>query len=145
VKIVDINILLVVTNTRAATHVPVKAWWDSAIRNEAEPIGLAWVAILGFVRISTNAKAYPQPLKVDQALEKVEKWIGHSNFRLVQETAQHAQIFSELMAATGTGGNLTTDAHLAALAISHNATLVSCDNDFARFRRLRWENPLAVP
>jgi predicted nucleic acid-binding protein len=47
--------------------------------------------------------------------------------------------------AVGTGGSLTTDAHLAALAISHNATLVSCDTDFARFKRLRWENPLAVP
>ena len=32
--------------------------------------------------------------------------------------------------------------HLAALAISHGAELVSCDTDFARFPKLRWRNPL---
>ena len=43
----------------------------------------------------------------------------------------------------GDDGNLTTDAHLAALAISHGAVLASCDADFARFSRLRWHNPTA--
>ncbi|MGI8989757.1 MAG: PIN domain-containing protein [Bryobacteraceae bacterium] len=43
----------------------------------------------------------------------------------------------------GTGGNLTSDAHLAALAIEHGAELCSCDGDFARFSRLRWRNPLS--
>jgi hypothetical protein len=40
------------------------------------------------------------------------------------------------------GGNLVTDAHLAALAIEHGLTLCSADTDFARFRKLKWENPL---
>jgi predicted nucleic acid-binding protein len=43
----------------------------------------------------------------------------------------------------GAAGNLTTDAHLATLAISHGAILISCDSDFARFKGLRWENPIA--
>jgi predicted nucleic acid-binding protein len=47
-------------------------------------------------------------------------------------------LFSE----AGTAGNLATDAHLAALAISHAAILMSCDSDFGRFKGLRWENPL---
>ena len=65
--------------------------------------------------------------------------------RLVEPTRDHWSLLRELLEAVGAAGNLATDAHLAALAISHNATLVSCDNDFARFRRLKWENPLAVP
>ena len=43
----------------------------------------------------------------------------------------------------GTAGNLTSDAHLAALAIEHGAEVCSSDNDFARFAGLRWFNPLA--
>jgi uncharacterized protein len=42
----------------------------------------------------------------------------------------------------GTAGNITTDAHLAALAIEHSAQLCSADTDFGRFRGLRWTNPL---
>ncbi|MGH8488528.1 MAG: PIN domain-containing protein [Gammaproteobacteria bacterium] len=41
--------------------------------------------------------------------------------------------------AAGTGGNLTTDAHLAALAIEHGATLGSFDGDFERFSGLAFE------
>ena len=143
-KIVDVNILLYVTNTAAEAHRRVKGWWDIALEGN-EPIGLTWHAIIGFVRISTTPKMFPQPLSVEQALAKIAAWIGHANTRIIQETAEHAQLFAELLTAIGTAGKVTSDAHLAALAISHNATLVSCDTDFARFRRLKWENPLAVP
>jgi predicted nucleic acid-binding protein len=43
----------------------------------------------------------------------------------------------------GTAGNLVLDAHLAALALEHGATLHSSDHDFARFAGLRWVDPLA--
>jgi len=46
-----------------------------------------------------------------------------------------------LLRDVGAAGNLTTDTHLAALAIEHGATLVSYDNDFARFAHLRWQRP----
>jgi hypothetical protein len=49
-----------------------------------------------------------------------------------------------MLDAAGRGANLTTDAHLAALCIERGATLHSADNDFARFRRLDWVNPLAL-
>lgn len=49
----------------------------------------------------------------------------------------------EILTGTGTAGNLTTDAHLAALAIENGAVLCSTDGgDFSRFRGLRWVNPL---
>jgi predicted nucleic acid-binding protein len=46
------------------------------------------------------------------------------------------------MLATGLAGSLTTDTHLAALAIEHQAEIHSNDADFARFPGLRWRNPL---
>jgi predicted nucleic acid-binding protein len=42
----------------------------------------------------------------------------------------------------GTAGNLTADAHPAALAIEHDCTLCSADNDFRRFSGLRFCDPL---
>ncbi len=39
-------------------------------------------------------------------------------------------------------GNLVSDAHLAALAVEHNCVLHSTDADFARFRGLKWRNPI---
>lgn len=45
----------------------------------------------------------------------------------------------------GQRANLVPDAHLAALAIEHGLRLCTTDGDFARFRGLRWENPLDAP
>jgi predicted nucleic acid-binding protein len=56
--------------------------------------------------------------------------------------ARHAEILFGLLESLGTAGNLTTDAHLAALAIEHQAELHSTDADFARFPGLRWVNPV---
>ncbi|MDP8989800.1 MAG: PIN domain-containing protein [Acidobacteriota bacterium] len=55
----------------------------------------------------------------------------------------HAEIFFRLIEQVGTAGDLTTDAHLAALAIEYRGELASTDTDFARFAGLRWFNPVA--
>jgi uncharacterized protein len=55
---------------------------------------------------------------------------------------RHAEILFGLLEHLGTAGNLTTDAHLAALCIEHQAELHSTDADFVRFPGLRWKNPL---
>ncbi len=47
-----------------------------------------------------------------------------------------------MLTSAGAAGNLTTDAHLAAIAIEHQAELHSTDTDFGRFSGLRWVNPL---
>ena len=78
------------------------------------------------------------------AIEKVNVWLSLANVHLVREKDEHWEILRTLLADAGTAGNLTTDAHLAAFAISHGAVLVSCDSDFVRFRGLRWENPINV-
>ncbi len=98
----------------------------------------------GFLRLATNSRVFPTPLTLEEALECVDLWVNHVNTRVVTETEEHWLILRALISETGTAGNLTTDAHLASLAIAHGATLVSCDADFARFRGLRWENP-AIP
>jgi toxin-antitoxin system PIN domain toxin len=142
VKLVDLNVLLYAVNLEATQHERVRTWWETTLAG-SEPVGLAWVVLLGFLRISTNPRVFPKPLTAEQALERIEAWLAHPNTRVVTEQANHWQILSQLLRDAGTLGNLTTDAHLASLAIANGATLASCDSDFLRFPQLRCENPAA--
>lgn len=141
-KLIDLNILLYAINPSIAHHKTVLQWWEHAL-NADEPVALCWVVINGFIRISTNPGIFPDPLSTETALNKIDSWIKLSNVKVVSETEQHWLILKELLQKAGVAGNLTTDAHLAALAIGHGATLVSCDHDFARFKKLRWVNPVS--
>ncbi len=139
-KLVDLNVLLYVVNESAPHHEVALEWWTAALRSD-QPIGLSWIVLLGFLRLTTNPAIFPSPLSAETALDKVDTWLGLEQTRLVQETRGHWQILRDLLTDTGTAGNLTTDSQLAALAISHGATLVSFDHDFGRFPNLRWESP----
>jgi len=141
VKLVDLNVLLYAVNADAPQHEKIHRWWVDAVNGD-ESLGLMWVVVLGFLRIATNPKIYPASMSIDDARTKVDAWLTTDTIFLVSEKPDHWQALSELLADTGAAGNLTTDAHLAAAAITHGATLVSCDGDFARFPHLRWENPL---
>jgi toxin-antitoxin system PIN domain toxin len=140
-RVVDLNILLYAVNSEAVEHERARAWWEHAI-NDEENIGLAWVVLLGFLRLSTNPRVFPRPLSPGAAAAKLDAWLTRDNVRVVREKDEHWDTLKPLLGTAGTAGNLTTDAHLAALAISHDAVLVSSDTDFARFKGLRWENPL---
>lgn len=140
-KIVDLNVLLYAVNENAVHHRAALRWWEKAI-NGQEPVGLPWIVLLGFLRLSVNPAVFPHPLDADTALRKVGTWLALESTRLVREKDEHWDILRPLLADSGTAGNLTTDAHLAALAISHGAVLVSFDNDFSRFKGLRWESPI---
>lgn len=140
-KLVDLNVLLYVVNQDSVHHETALQWWEETLRGD-EPIGLTWVVVLGFLRLSSNPAIFPDPLDAETALEKVSIWLSLDQMRLIRETDDHWHILRSLLDETGTAGNLTTDGHLAALAISHGATLVSFDSDFSRFPALRWENPL---
>lgn len=96
---------------------------------------------LGFLRLSVNSAVFPHPLDPETALRKVDTWLGLEVARPLGEKENHWEVLRPLLAASGMAGNLTTDAYLAALAISHDAVLVSFDNDFSRFDGLRWESP----
>jgi len=141
-KIVDVNILLYSVNEDSPYHIPVKNWWKNTIDGR-ERIGLTWFVVIGFLRISTSSRAMPHPLNPSAAVRTIGNWLNLDNVRIVSESENHWDILRSLIEEGGIAGDLMTDGHLAALAISHGATLVSCDKDFSRFKGLRWENPFA--
>ena len=140
-KIVDLNVLLYVVNESAAQHDAILEWWLDAIDGD-ESIGLPWTVLLGFLRLSTNAAVFPKPISHRDALDKVDAWLSLPIVHVPTEKEDHWSVLSGLLQEAGVAGNLTTDAHLAALALTRDAVLVSCDNDFARFKGLRYLNPL---
>lgn len=136
----DANLLLYAVNSASDQHaVALKALRGSF--DDARGVAFAWVALLAFLRLSTRSGIFPRPLSADDALQVVERWLGHPQGQVVHPGERHGQILGCLLRSAGTAGNLTTDAHLAALAIEYGATIVTFDRDFARFEGVQWTVP----
>jgi hypothetical protein len=142
VKLLDINLLLYAIDESSPRHDRAKPWLEQTLSG-TEEVGLAWAVLLGFIRISTNPIALVHPLTATDALDYVDSWLAQAVVTVVHPTHRHAGVLRGLLEPVGTAGNLTSDAHLATLAIEHGAELCSCDTDFARFEGLRWVDPLA--
>jgi uncharacterized protein len=99
--------------------------------------------LTAFMRIGTNTRLYKRPLTLKEAVERVQSWLDQPCVRLLIPTAQHWILFQQMLRAGNATANLVSDAHLAALAVEHNCILFSTDTDFARFRGLKWKNPIA--
>jgi toxin-antitoxin system PIN domain toxin len=141
VKLVDLNVLIYASDDASAHFATARPWLDAAM-SSTETIGLPAAVTVGFVRITTNARIMNAPVPVDQAIDAVRTWLARPNVTVPSPGPRHYDLIEELLLATGIGGNLVADAHLAALAIEHGATLVSYDRDFARFPGVRWESPI---
>jgi predicted nucleic acid-binding protein len=95
------------------------------------------------VRLVSSPRIFERPERVTDAWRQAKRWLSAEPAWIPQPTDGHAEVFGGLLAEIGEKAELVPDAHLAALAIEHGLTLCSSDGDFARFRNLSWENPLA--
>lgn len=141
--LVDANLLLYAYDSTAEQHEAARAWLERTFSG-SEPVRLPWVSVLAFVRIGTNARALKRPLELSEAIEIVSSWLARPNVAVLNPGDGHWALLARLAPDAQARGPLFTDAHLAALAIEHGATLATNDRDFARFDGLRIENPLAA-
>ena len=140
-KLPDVNLLLYAVDESSPRHAIARPWVEQLVGGP-ETVAFAWSVLLAFVRLTTKPQVVSEPFAVDEALDVVEGWLRRPNVVVVHPTDRHAAVLRELLTPLGAGGNLTSDAHLAALAIEHGAELCSSDADFSRFTGLRWRDPL---
>jgi uncharacterized protein len=137
----DINLLVHAHNSDSPRHDSAREWWDEQLAG-TRGIALAWVVILGFLRITTHPGIMANPLRPEEALGRIEEWLSLPQIFVPHPSDRHFTVLKSLVNHVGTAGNLTTDCHLAALAIERGFVLHSTDVDFARFPGLKWVNPL---
>ena len=137
----DLNLLIHAYNPGSAAHPAARTWWEACLTG-SRPIFLPWVVILGFLRLTTRPQIAANPFPVSEACEIASSWLARPQVSTLHPGDHHGEILFDLLRSAGTGGNLTTDAHLAALAIEHRIELHTTDSDFSRFPGLWWRNPL---
>ena len=141
-KLPDLNLLLYAIDEASPLHPPARRWLETTLSG-SEDVAFAWIVLLGFLRLATNRSVFEEPLTVEEALEAMDGWLAQPVSRVVNPTPRHPTVLRGLLKPHGAAGNLVSDAHLAALAIEHDAELCSHDRDFGRFDGLRWLDPLA--
>lgn len=139
--LIDANLLLYAYHAESAEHAAAKAWLEG-VMSGSETVGLPWLSILAFLRITTHQRIFERPLLMDQAMEFVASWLKRPQVHAVEVGADFLAILATLLASAQIKGALVSDAALAALTIEHGATLCTTDRDFARFPGLIWRNPL---
>jgi toxin-antitoxin system PIN domain toxin len=137
----DVNFLVYAYDETSKNHAQAKRWWEDLL-NGSQMIGLSWVTILGFIRLLTNRRIYQNPYSHKEILDIVKTWLEQPHVKIIDPSEEHFTRLASLIEHVGTAGNLTTDAHLAALAIERGLILQTTDADFARFPGLKWKNPL---
>lgn len=139
--LVDANILLFAVDEASPFHEAAAGWLTEHL-NGSRRVGLPWQCLGAFLRISTHPRASDQPLTPDEAWSYVEEWLAAEVVWVPEPTSHHADVLGSLLTTYQVRGNLISDAQLAALAVEHGLTVCSADTDFARFKEIRWENPL---
>jgi toxin-antitoxin system PIN domain toxin len=141
VILVDANLLIYAVDRDSPHHDAAAAWLERTLSG-TERVALAWVVILAFLRVTTRGDLFARPLSPEAAMAYVDSWVHQPFVTLVSPGEGHWPIFRSLLAATGTAGNLTSDAHLAALALELGCPIYSTDYDFNRFPAVKLVNPL---
>lgn len=137
-KLPDTNVLVYSVNVHSPHHPAASDWLERAFDARAG-VAFAWNALIGFVRVTTHPRVMPAPLTVGDATAVVDEWLAHPRAHLIHPGDRHADLFFKLLLQCGTAGNLTNDAHLAALAVEHGATVGTFDRDFLKFKGVQLE------
>jgi len=143
VILADANLFIYAYDQTSPFHLPARSWLERVLSG-TEPVRLSWTSFLAFLRITTHARVFANPYSLEEALQFVEGWLSQPCMGLLQPGQHHPAILFSLLRQTKVKGPLIMDAHLAALAIEHEAVLYSTDKDFDQFPGLRRINPLKI-
>ena len=131
----DINIWLALVDKRHVHHVLASNYWaDPAVQSR----GFCRITANGFLRLSTQAKVFPNPLSPHEAWITYRQFLAIPSIRWLPEPKKLDESYCALSCAPGFPQHLWTDAYLAAFAMGSGCRLVSFDSDFKRFSGLNF-------
>ena len=137
----DANLLLYAYDTSSPFHQTSAAWWSKTL-DGSELVGICSPVLFAFVRVSTSARAFSRPFTIVEAADRVTEWLQERTVEFLELQPIDVHRALDLLRGAGTGGNLTTDALVASLALRLGAIVHTADGDYARFPNVRWFNPL---
>ena len=138
----DANLLLYAYDTTCPFHKKARRWWEACLSGN-ETVGLTHPVIFAFVRIGTSTRAFANPMTLPEVSDHIASWLARGVTQVIEPDVDHLRRVLELLAASGSaGGNLVTDAQIAAIALSHRAVVHTADRDFMRFPGLNCQYPL---
>jgi uncharacterized protein len=140
--LVDANLVLWAHHLQFPRHADAREWWRDTLSHQPR-VGIPWPVILAFVRVSSHRRILERPVSLPDAWAEAGRWLDRPNVWVPVPTERHRSVLGRLLIDGQAGGNHTTDAHLAALAVEWGLQLLSADRDFARYPGLNWRNPLA--
>lgn len=141
--LLDTNLLIYAFLEESPKHRVTKNWLEQQFAS-GHPVAMPWAALLGFVRICSNRGILQNPVSIPECWAQVVEWLELKSTWIPAPSPNHRRVMGKLLGKVGNKSDLIPDAHLAALAIEHDLTLCSADQDFRRFQEVRWHNPLAA-
>ncbi len=139
--LVDANLLLYAYDSESPHHAPARTWFEGVL-SSGSAVRFALITLLAFVRIASDRRVYTCPLPPGDACSLVEEWLAMPNVRLLQPGPRAWRLLSVMCGDGQARGAMVMDAHLAALAIEHGASIATTDRDFTRFPDIELVNPV---
>src|ERR1043166_5909192 len=103
--VVDVNLLIYAVNQGSPDHRKAKPWLEASVSG-AETVGLPWIVLLAFLRLTTRPGLFQKPLSVDAAFDVVDAWLQQSSVTVPEPTARHLPTMRDLISPLGTGGKI---------------------------------------
>lgn len=141
--LLDSNILLYAKMDAMPEHDVVARWLEGAVSDQNNTVNICETSVLSFLRIATNPKVFNPTLPGSEAEKFIDSLFNRTNVNLLRASSAHFREVIRLMDKSRFYGNMVMDAHLAVLAMSIGATLVTRDSDFNKIPYLKTLNPLA--
>ena len=139
--LVDANLLLYAYDSESPHHEASRQWLETEF-SSGRPVGFGLVTLLAFVRIASDRRIYTRPLTPAAGCLLINEWLSQPNVRLLQPGPRSWTLLSELCEEGQAKGAIVMDAHLAALALEHGASIATTDRDFMRFPEVEIVNPV---
>lgn len=139
--LIDANLLIYAIDADSPHHRTARRWLEDTLSGTTQ-VGFPWIVILAFLRVTTRSTIVRTPLAAEDALDIMATWLQQPYVSTVRPGENHWPVLRNLLQSTGTAGNLTSDAHIAALALEQGYSIYSADNDFKRFPGVTHINPL---